>query len=483
MRKAFEVQYELGATPIEKINIPTRSRDELPPVLRALQYIYTTPELNRQVFSLLKEKIQVGVKRTGRYGMSLWEILVFSVVRLALDCDYDRLEHVANYDSLVRQLLGISNFGENLKRYSLQSLKDNVSRVDETLLNRISELVVSHGHQFKKKEKLAVRIDSYVLETNVHFPTDLNLLFDAGRKSIKLSAKLSTATGQSGWRKHTAWCKHLKKAYHKAAKANRGAGIGTKKGIRTASAYLSIATELHKKVAQLLAAIGSHESMLQKHADRIKKLVYYHNHLAKHIDLVRRRLINGETIAHAEKVFSLFEPHTEWISKGKAGRPVELGLRIAIAVDQYGFILGYRIMQQEQDVDIAVPFARQLLARYSVGSLSFDKGFWSSDNFRQLSPLVDHLIMPKKGKLSQSEKEREHSHLFRQLRRRHAAVESAINCLEHHGLNRCPDKGEANFRRYVALGGLAYNLHKLGNILLERDRQHLANNPPYAKAA
>jgi len=154
MRTRFEIQYELGTTPIEKIDIPLKSRDELPPVLRALQHIYTTPDLSRKVFSLLEDKIMSGIQKTGRNGMSLWEILVFSTVRLALDCDYDRLEYTANYDSLVRSLLGISNFGDNLKRYSLQSLKDNVKLLDDNTIDQINQLVVDAGHQLKKKRKI-----------------------------------------------------------------------------------------------------------------------------------------------------------------------------------------------------------------------------------------------------------------------------------------------------------------------------------------
>jgi hypothetical protein len=153
MRKKFEIQYELGATPVEKLQMPLRSRDELPAVLRALQYIYSTPELSSQVFALLEKKIQSNVKKTGRNGMSLWEILVFSTVRLALDADYDRLEHVANFDNLVRSFVGIPSFGENLKRYSLQSLKDNVKLLDESIIDEINQLVVSSGHNLKKKRK------------------------------------------------------------------------------------------------------------------------------------------------------------------------------------------------------------------------------------------------------------------------------------------------------------------------------------------
>ncbi len=149
MRKRFELQYELGATPIEKVKIPTKSRDELPPVLRALQHIYVTPELNKTVFDLLESHI-IGDKnnRMGRPGMALWEILVLGTVRLTLDINYDRLEHVANYDNLIRALLGVpGGFGQSPRHYPYQTLVDNVGLLDESLLKTINELVVGAGHQ------------------------------------------------------------------------------------------------------------------------------------------------------------------------------------------------------------------------------------------------------------------------------------------------------------------------------------------------
>ena len=483
MRKRFEVQYELGATPVEKLQLPLKSRDELPPVLRALQYIYSNPELNRKVFAILENKIMAHVKKTGRNGMSLWEILVFATVRLALDANYDRLEHTVNYDNLVRSFVGIPSFGENLKRYSLQSLKDNVQLLDEQTLDEINQLIVDSGHSLKKNEKLDVHIDSYVLETNVHFPTDLNLLYDAGRKSIELVGRLSTAYDLTGWRKYKDWRKRLKRAYHKAAKANRGAGKHSEHGIAAVLAYLAIAEQLTEKLNQSLHFLGSILPTSGYCRNIFNDLVYFKGHLEKHSDLVRRRLIWGEHIPHTEKVFSLFEPYTEWIKKGKTRNQVELGLRIAIATDQYGFILDYRVMQNEHDVDIAVPLGQSLLRHYSINSLSFDKGFWSPQNYHQLKDLVPNLILLKKGKLSKAEKEREYSKSFQKFRHQHAAVESAINCLEHHGLNRCPDKGINGFRRYTAIGMLAYNLHKLGNILLDEDRAKLSKNDIIKKAA
>ena len=81
----------------------------------------------------------------------------------------------------------------------------------------------------------------------------------------------------------------------------------------------------------------------------------YLAHAERQIDQVRRRVLLGERIPHAEKVFSIFEPHTEWISKGKAGVPVALGLRVLVSEDQYGFILSHRVMVRETDDQVAVP--------------------------------------------------------------------------------------------------------------------------------
>jgi len=483
MRVAFNVQYELGATPIEHIEFPLNSRDELPPVLRALQYIYATPDLNKKVFKLLEQKIMSGIKATGRLGMSLWEILVFASIRLALDADYDRLQHIANYDSLVRSLVGISNFGEHLKQYPLRTLKDNVSLLDKTTIEQIDKLVTKSAHRLLNVAPLNVKIDSYVLETNVHFPTDFNLLWDASRKSIELVGQLYQSLQLAGWRNYKAWRNNMKRGYHKAAKSCRGAGKHTDQGLNAAIAYLSRAEQLSHKLNDSIELLQAMIILPDFNFMKLNNLIYFKDHIDKHVDLVRRRIIFQETIPHAEKIFSLFEPYTEWINKGKTRNQVELGLRIAVATDQFGFILGYRVMQQEQDVDIAVRFATALLSQYNIASISFDKGFWSPENHDNLANLVDKLILPKKGKLNKLEQQREQDKTFRALRHQHAAVESAINCLEHHGLNRCPDKGVDGFCRYTALGVLAYNLHKLGNILLVQDKKQLSKSPAYAKAA
>ena len=98
------------------------------------------------------------------------------------------------------------------------------------------------------------------------------------------------------------------------------------------------------------------------------KIQTFIKHGKRQIDHVKRRLINNEKIPHDEKVFSLFQPHTEWICKGKAGVPVELGVRLAIVEDQYGFILNHRVMEKETDEKAAVPIIQA--AKTAFPSLS-----------------------------------------------------------------------------------------------------------------
>ena len=96
MRHAFPAQPDLQITPIEKIRLPLQSRDELPPILAGLQWVWMHPTLKAEIFGLLEAKILAGKQATGRTGMDLWQILVLGVVRLGLDADWDRLEHIAN---------------------------------------------------------------------------------------------------------------------------------------------------------------------------------------------------------------------------------------------------------------------------------------------------------------------------------------------------------------------------------------------------
>ncbi len=479
MRQRFERQLDLGQTPIEEVPIPPKSRDELPPVLRGLQWIFQTPEINEEIFQLLEQKVQGTKQATGRPGMDLWHVLVLGVVRLALDCDYDRLEYLVHYDILLRRIMGLeSHFrGEFGKGFHQKTLSENVCHVDEALLAEINAIVVKAGRAvFKKKddEPLRAKSDTYVLETNVHFPTDLNLLWDACRKCLDVLPKLARPHALPGWRKAAIWQTQLKVLLRICGSIHHGGGAKKPERLeRAVTAYLQKAYALEQKVFANLSELRTQPLSLVEQS-LLSEVEYFHEKLIKHLDLIERRVLKGETIPHAEKDFSLFEPHTEWINKGKVSPAVELGHKVLITTDQYSLVLDYKVMEQSSDVKETLPLVDRLLTRFGHGQIqswSVDKGFSAQQDRELLELFIPEVIMPKKGRRSQADQARETQKTFRRLRRQHSAIESNINALEHHGLNRCPDKGLRGFQRYVGLGILAYNLHKIGTRLLVQDRQ------------
>jgi transposase, IS5 family len=478
MRHPFQAQPDLQITPIEKIRLPLKSRDELPPLLAGLQWIWMHPTLKAEIFALLEAKILAGKKATGRTGMDLWQILVLGVVRLGLDADWDRLEHIANYDLLVRQMLGLpaAPWDDQAKRFGHQTLRDNVALLDDELLQQINARIAAAGREvFAKKggapvAALEVKVDTYVLETDVHFPTDLNLLWDAGRKCVDLILKYRDQFGyaMSGWRKAKEWRRQLKACERTASQVvYRGGPNREARMKRAVRDYLTVGRELSAKVRESLSRLCDQPVELA----HWEALEYFQRMLDKHLDLVERRLLKEESIPATEKVFSLFEPHTEWIQKGKLRPNVELGHRLLIATDQHQLIQDYEVAAGVADVDRSVGVADRLLGRYgpgSVASLSFDKGFTREGDRELLSLYVPTVVMPKRGKKNAAQTERENEKRFVALRRQHSAVESEINSLEHHGLNRCLDVGLPGYLRYVGYGVMSYNLHVIGRQWLAR---------------
>lgn len=480
MRQHFQAQPDLHIIPIEKIQLPLKSRDELPPMLAGLQWIWMHPTLKAEIFALLEAKILAGKQATGRLGMDLWQILVLGVVRLGLDADWDRMEDLANHHTLIRQMLGVpaTPWGADAKGFAHQTLRDNVALLDEDLLKEINARVAAAGREvFAKKggapvAALEIKVDTYVLETDVHFPTDLNLLWDAGRKCVDLIAKYRDQFGYAlpGWRKAKDWRRRFKALERLTSQTVYGGGANKEKRVQCAvREYRNAGRELWAKVhASLLGMCDQAVDLVHWEA-----LEYFHRMLAKHLDLVERRLLQDETIPAVEKVFSLFEPHTEWIQKGKHRPHVELGHRFLVATDQHELVQDYDVPVGGADVDQSVPVTDRLLGRYGLGqmaSLSFDKGFTRAEDRDLLSLYVPTVVMPKRGKKNAAETAREREREFVALRKQHSAVESDINSLEHHGLNRCLDVGLDGYRRYVGYGVLSYNLHVIGRELLARAR-------------
>lgn len=475
MRKIIPEQVQMGEIDIAQINIELDSRDEIPQLLRGLQHIYCNVASRNKVFKLLWEIVPKDINvNTGRNGMNLWRILVLGTLRLSCNWDYDKLQEIANNHYKLRQMLGHGMLDFE-SRYSRQTLNDNLRWFTPEVLGKINQVVVNDGMGLlgKKDEvkKSHSRCDSFVLETNVHFPTDVNLLWDATRKAMQISHRVADCLDIGGWRQTVYNIRNVKRLF-RAVQNERDRDKKSDACLHATQQYIDTAM-LHLKRAEEVAQLTKkNESLLEMNSDIIR----FVEHGKLQIDHIIRRCFKDETIKHDEKVFSIFEEHTEWISKGKAGVPQELGLRVCIVESGSGFILHHKVMQDETDDAIAVPIVKETLERFPyVKSCSFDKGFHSPQNQQDLSTMLEFNILPRKGKLNKENKAIESSEEFVEKRRQHSAVESAINAIENHGLDRCCDHGIEGFKRYVALAIVARNFQLIGAILQKRELKKRAS--------
>ena len=423
MRQVIELQMKIGEKSIEDIEFDYRSRDEIPKLLRGLQAIYVNKSVREQVFAVLTELVPKNVdSKNGRKGMDLWKILVLGTLRLNCNWDYDKLHDIANNHKRVREMLGHGTMDADYQ-YALQTLKDNISLFTPDILDKINQIVVHFGHKIagkKDEENLHGSCDSHVVETNVHFPTDINLLFDAIRVMITLVMKIACGLDLPGWRKGKEHIRKFKKLYRKAQRMKRSSSKDAAKKIEREQLIIdahlemiSLAQFLIDKVSVTLCSLEQTDIITFFQVEEVKRFIA---HAARQIDQIRRRVVEGESIPHHEKVFSIFQEHTEWICKGKAGVPVELGVRVCIIKDQFNFILHHRVMEKETDDKIAIPIVEETKKRFpDFNSCSFDKGFHSGENQEGLTQLLDNCVLPRKGRLSAESQKIEDSEEFKRV--------------------------------------------------------------------
>ena len=479
MRKVIDLQMEFWKKDIAHIEFDLQSRDEIPKLLIGLQHIYSTPKIREKVFKVLNRIVPKKSHETGRPGMDLWKILVLGTLRLNCNWDYDKVHEIANNHKTLRQMLGHAEMDFD-STYALQTIRDNVSLLTPEILDEINQIVVQAGHDFmmnNKDNKLKGSCDSFVVETDVHYPTDTNLLFDAMRKVISLIAIICSEIGITAWRQSHHNILKVKRLLRGIQKLKRSTSKDEAKIaqrdkfiVREHQNYIDVCQGYVLKAKETIRILRELGVLSLSQDLRLYAVEEYIRHAERQIDQIRRRVVFDEKIPHEEKVFSIFEPHTEWISKGKAGVPQELGLSVCVLKDQYGFILYHQVLEQQTDDKVAVSMSQGAKDRFpNLAGCSFDKGFYSPDNKRQLGNILDYVILPKKGRLSAKDKQIEQSEEFIKSRRKHSGVESSINALENHGLDRCLDHGLHGFKRYVALSVLARNIQILGHLIQQKE--------------
>lgn len=316
-----------------------------------------------------------------------------------------------------------------------------------------------------------MRIDTTAYETNIRWPSDSGLLWDTYRVLSRLinDARWLDPDVASGRRLQQ---KRAKRLYTKISRRSRNKGVVSK--------HLRL---LYKPLIALVEDVLDLALSACKHFERgLRSKIYCHiddsiRNLTKKlngfrqlgmkvVDQARRRVLEGEKVPNDEKLFSIFEPHTELLKRGKAGKPIEFGHMIAIQQVDGRFITGYEVFERKpNDHTLVDPALRQHRKIFGDNPEEFsaDKGFY--ENARKITELENEIAVVsigKKGSRTEEETLRETSSAFRRGQRFRAGVEGTISVLKRAlGLARCMNKG---WQHYTSTVGAIVFTHNLLNL-------------------
>ncbi|MCO8120352.1 ISNCY family transposase [Stieleria sp. TO1_6] len=472
VRKHYQSQHRFDCSPVAQVELNLECRDEIVPILAGLQFLYTNNKLRHKAVKLVAADLNEDSRRdVGRPGMDDWHVVVLAAVRLGCNFDYDKLQdQVENHRSL-RGIMGIGDW-QDADEFTYRRIRDTLCKIKPETLEKLNQVVVAAGHEIVPEAATSVRADSFVVETNIHYPTESSLIFDGVRKFVPLCADLAGAYDIEGWRQYDHLIRKIKKL-----KQNIGR-IGASKSSIKKDALESLYGDLLARTEQLLSRADELVENVETRA-RSVSIVAQIAAIKRWIELTRqvcgtahRRVLLGESVPNSEKLFSLFETHTQLYRRGKAGQPNQYGRLVLVFEDGAGFISHYHLMDRDskdQDVVVEQTMAAQRKHSGQIETASFDRGFHSDENESALQEIVDDVCVLPRAPLQYAERLKNASVKFHQTRLRHSGVESAIGALQRgNGLKRCRDRSEIGFERYFGLAILGRNIHTLGKLLLTK---------------
>lgn len=470
MRKSYSTQLRLDSPPIDQVQLNFECRDSIVPVLRSLQHVYSKPAAAEKIMQLIGRDIngETSPKR-GREGMDYWHILVLAGVRLGCNYTYDQIHDLAENHIKLRAIMGLGSWDEHTE-FKWRTIRDNMCRLSPQTIDEISLLFVAEGHEIDPNAIKTLRADSFVMETNIHYPTESSLIRDGLRKILQICSELAVGDSIVGWRQHHHLWKRVKQLAREIDRiaARKGPNYVTRMQVPYRE-LLQKATSITQRARELCETL----TLPNATTDDVfgpNTLQAFIARTERVIDTATRRILNNETVSNSDKLFSVFEPHTQLYKRGKAGEPIQFGRQVLVFEDAAGFIVKSVVMKRNQcdsGVAIEATKALQKIFENRLERLSFDRGFHSPENQSELSKIIPHLCLPKPGvkqsvvQLTNADDE------FLAAQQNHPGIESAIGALQSgNGMERCRDRSELGFERYVSLAILGRNMHTLGRRLI-----------------
>jgi IS5 family transposase len=359
--------------------------------------------------------------------------------------------------------------GSMMDYTTLDKLKNMISAATWKKVNR--ELA-KHAVREELITGESLRLDTTAVETNIHWPTDSSLLWDTYRvlaRLIEQARQLDTsAVGNKRLR-----LKQVKKLASNIARLASNKSPSSRKKVR----------RLYRQLIEAVEGIfcwsisvgeGLQEGRRQQRYDiigdataqaLIAEMEHYRELGHRVVDQARRRVLDGEQVPNEDKLFSIFEPHTELLKRGKQGKPIEFGHMIQIHQVAGKFITDFNVFEKRPNektlLEPALKSHKQLFGDHP-DRLTADKGYYEGELLEKLEKEVGIVAIAKKGKRTLEEIEREHDPEFKDAQRFRAGIEGTISFLKRVlGLFRCFNKGWEHFSATVGMTVFAHNLLNL----------------------
>jgi IS5 family transposase len=410
-------------------------------------------------------------KTFGRPGTPADVVLRLMVLRHARDWSYNILEREVRANLVYRQFT----------RVGAGKVPDakTLGRLGRTLgpevVEKIHQRVVAIAQEKKIVQGQRLRVDTTVVETNIHHPTDSSLLGDGVRVLTRTMQKISEVAGQAGTRLRN----RLRSVQHRLieiGRASRSKGEAGKEKLKNSYEKLLSATGQVVRQAQRFssevasgvkrsadvceqAALEGHKKYIDTMVARVQQVILQ----------TKARVLEG-TNHFAEKLLSLFEPTTEIIRKGKAGKPTEFGKMVKIQEAENQIVTSYEVYSQRpSDSDLLIPAIathQEQLGR-TPRLVAADAGFYSAKNEEGAQAMgVKQVAVPNRSTKSAERKRHQRKRWFRKAQKWRTGCEGRISLLKRrHGLDRCFYKGDDGMKRWVGLGVIADNLINIGRKL------------------
>ena len=349
------------------------------------------------------------------------------------------------------------------------------SRITPATMQAINQAVIQSAVQLGLEDGRQLRVDTTVVETDIHYPTDATLLWDTVRTVTRLVDKLhqELPRGVRGFTHRTRSARRRMQELERMSATQRHTQQEPKyrELLRITGQVLESARQVVKKAAKVKGVDVFGRAVI----DQLRQQIAAYCDLGeKVISQTRRRVLDGEQVPPDEKVYSIFESHTHLIKRGKERKPVEFGHKVFLAESSQGLITDYQVLDgNPADINHVQPSLdrHQQVFQHAPDLYAAGRGFYSADNVdRCQQDGVKQVCIPQRGGQRTAEQETlERSRAFKQGQRFRVGIEGRISVLfRGRGMKRCRAKGRQRFEVLVGAAVLANNLLRIAELLRDR---------------